>query len=236
MSSDPTSKDFLKHVKKLVDPGSEGEWTEDDTLYLFQAFMRTGGKGVEAVFAPIANGSRYAERMQLLFSASNARTQRTMAEGAIPGYFHTDAKCTDPGPAELQALAAIGRQYVKNLKELAKASDDDELLGALKLIQGVKFVKARPTNFGVEDRDAQDLIHESIGGCIDEWESSSSSPVLVLGEAYYSIANRYELGYFFRWPLFEEQCAVDVFQPIFALWKLGASCTFAKETIFIHPL
>ena len=58
-----------------------------DKLYgLFQCFMPEGA-GVEAVFAPLQNGTELQARIMPIYAVTAQRTREAFDQGVAPGYF-----------------------------------------------------------------------------------------------------------------------------------------------------
>ena len=105
-----------------------------DKFYgLFQCFM-PDGVGVEAVFAPLQNGTELQARIMPIYAVTAQQTREAFGRGVAPGYF-----CPPQDPKfDNEALKSLALAHVRNLKIFAEFLGDDELLKMLNEIKSAR--------------------------------------------------------------------------------------------------
>lgn len=227
-----TPNEYLKYLTKTFEPKAKKQWTEDNTIYLFQGFMHDNGGSVHKVFDPLPDSKKYLTRINQLYKISAERTKRLLESGAIPGYFHSEGPKKALSAKEKREITAIGETYIKNLKALAKSTKYKPLQTLMATVDAVVVLGSR-NKFNTVTKNKKDP-HLAYYRISDAMDRLTKDPFIrVLGEAYYSIANDYLLGYYFSWPQFQKQCKTDVFKPVFDMWARGLHSQIVDDTLYI---
>ena len=197
-----------------------------DKLYgLFQCFMPDGA-GLEAVFAPLQNGTELQARIMPIYAVTAQQTREAFDQGVAPGYFcpPQDAKFDE------EALKSLALAYVRNLKIFAEFLGNDELL---KMLGEIKSARVQ---------ESFDLAHHEEGlACavyeaITEWMIDApklDAKLWVLGEAYYSIDCDYLLSAYLQYPNYAQRPQEDFLKPYFELYLAGRQIAFERGEVVV---
>ena len=197
-----------------------------DKLYgLFQCFMPDGA-GVDAVFAPLQNGTELQARIMPIYAVTAQQTREAFGRGMAPGYF-----CPPQDPKfGSEALKSLALAHVRNLKIFAEFLGDDELL---KMLDEIKSARVQ---------ESFDLAHHEDGlACavyeaITEWMIDApklDTKLWVLGEAYYSINCDYLLSAYLQYPNYAQRPQEDFLKPYFELYLAGRQITFERGEVVV---
>jgi hypothetical protein len=191
----------------------------DRSFGLFQNY-RPYGNGVEEVFASVPNAGEYVSRLRLAYGA------------AYHEEWYRDAYFVVRSPQRLpdSELAALGMELVSGLRYLASLlaqGGQREFDGYLQWVQQTAF-DGPDRVVSVSNEDA--LVHEAVGDFLNSFYVRGDR-IEQLGEAYYSIACDYWLGWYLQWPYFSARLHRDVFRPYFELWACGCSCCFRGKRL-----
>ena len=128
-----------------------------DKLYgLFQCFMPDDA-GVEAVFAPLQNGTELQARIMPIYSVTAQQTREAFGWGMAPGYFcpPQDLKFDD------EALKSLALAHVRNLKIFAEFLGENELL---KMLGEIKSARVQENfDFGKHEDELANAVYGASG-------------------------------------------------------------------------
>lgn len=184
-------------------------WTKPEQLAgLFQAF-RPSGNGVDAVFTGLPAGEAVLRRMKRVYRATSAawEPQRPILDAFVVE--------RPPRMSEKSVLDLL-RKHRDLAVEISRVTGDGELEATLR---SAALTIARSK--GPDWSELGAWMHE------DRVEFMSSmvpldSPVLLLKEAFYTVAYDAILMYYLMWPLFAHSSPVnEPFEPYFELWRHG---------------
>lgn len=124
---------------------------QDKFYGLFQCFM-PDGVGVEAVFAPLQNGTELQARIMPIYAVTAQQTREAFGRGVAPGYFcpPQDPKFDDEG------LKSLVLAHFRNLKIFAEFIGDDKLL---KMLDEIKSARVQENfDFGKHEDELADAL------------------------------------------------------------------------------
>lgn len=128
-----------------------------DKLYgLFQCFM-PDGVGVEAVFAPLQNGTELQARIMPIYAGTAQQTREAFGWGVAPGYFcpPQDLKFDDEG------LKSLALAHARNLKIFAEFLGKNELL---KMLDEIKSARVQENfDFRGHEDELADVVYGASG-------------------------------------------------------------------------
>ena len=130
-----------------------------DKLYgIFQCFMPDGA-GVDAVFAPLQNGTELQARIMPIYVATAQQTREAFDQGMAPGYF-----CPPQDPKfDDEALKSLALAHVRNLKIFA------EFLGKSELLKMLGEIKSARVQEGFDFAHNKDELAHAVYEAITEW-------------------------------------------------------------------
>jgi hypothetical protein len=186
----------------------------DDLVGLFQYF-RPDGAGVEAVFSGVPFGDAVLERLRRVYQCTARGFDQAEA------YFI-------PRPAfecpEREARLLLSRHFLQ-MSRVAEYMRDRELLAVLSHVVPARVTERAELNQIPNDSPDGwmfDMLTDYLGALKRE-----ESPVSLLRDAFYSVANDIFLRSYLMWPLFERAMpGTDPFHPYFDLWSKGVSYSF----------
>jgi hypothetical protein len=213
----------LAYWKDVAGDTSPVPWVnQEDDLYGFFQRFRPDGRGVARVFQGVKMGDAVLARL-LPFS------QHTKEGAERDAYFVV----RKPQVTNRQELLELMTQYLEKVRQMAVAADVRglrELVTLLGSIQiEIKQGEAPPHPVSPEPSFA--LIYDTL---IDWFGSLEPVPsdVLLLEEAFYSMACEYPLAWYIMWPLYRESTAIqDPFAPYFQLWIRRAEFRFTNREL-----
>ena len=197
-----------------------------DKLYgLFQCFMPEGA-GVEAVFAPLQNGTELQARIMPIYAVTAQQTREAFDQGMAPGYFcpPQDTKFDE------EVLKSLALAHVRNLKIFAEFLGNDELL---KMLNEIKSARVQES---FDFREYEDELAGAVYEAITEWMIDASkldTKLWVLGEAYYSIDCDYLLSAYLQYPNYAQRPQEDFLKPYFELYLAGRQIAFECGEIVV---
>lgn len=181
---------------------------------LFQSF-RPDGNGLESVMAKVQGGEEVFSRALQVYAASSGAYRPGQA------YFHVS-----PGRVRGEDALSLARGHLRALEKLVQ--DDVELV---ELLRGVS-VEYAPDLSCLQRLDGDDdpsvwifdAVSDALADAVDQ-----SSPLVVLRDAAYAIANNIYVAGFVLWPLYESLGPEDPLAPCFELWAAGLEVRFLEE-------
>lgn len=186
---------------------------------LFQAFRPDGG-GLESVLAKIPGGDLVFRRVRRVYGAS--------AGSFLPGQacFQVAVGRVRGGDA-----VSVAREHLQALEGVLQA--DDELVELLREVS-VEYVpdlsRVRALD-GDDDPSAWlfDAVSDVLLDAVDR-----SSPLAVLRDAVFAIANNVYVAGFVLWPLYASQLGPeDALAPCFELWAAGLEVRFLEQRMCV---
>ncbi|MCP3776284.1 hypothetical protein NLX71_23795 [Paenibacillus sp. MZ04-78.2] len=186
------------------------------------------GEGVEAIFAPLANGEAYLKRLAPIYDMLDPEDFKG---DSVPGYFN--GKSTSVSEDELRGY---GEQLITGMKQLMEEHADVEgTAEAASYLAGVHQIVILPREEIGQYREKYDpiLLHEILFEIVSE-HKNLDEPVQILSEAYYSIACDYWISYYLQWHRFD--LPGDPLAPYFELYRLGYNLVFSGSNLYIWKL
>jgi len=213
---------LLEKWQKLVDPNPTKPWTDKENLLGYFSNFRPNGDRVDEVFKDHLFGNQILLRLQSIYEATKH------AKIGQFGYFLVE----DPPKISNNELLELVHKYVKNVQELTKLAGEP-VYKIIKKLTNINFPQEHDQN------EESDVDTEIIEGVYDYLiYKRTESPLLLLRDGYYSIANDFFLAFWVSWPLYESNVPiVDPFEPYFELWKHGYQVNFDdnERDINIRP-
>lgn len=198
---------------------------QDKFYGLFQCFMPEG-VGVEAVFAPLQNGTELQARIMPIYAVTAQQTREAFDQDVAPGYF-----CPPQDPKfDDEALKSLALAYVRNLKIFA------EFLGKSGLLKMLEQIKSARMQEGFDFAHSKDELADAVYEAITEWMIDSPKldmKLWVLGEAYYSINCDYLLPVYLQYPNYAQRPQEDFLKPYFELYLAGRQITFERGEVVV---
>ena len=184
------------------------------------------GADIEAVFAPLQNGTELQARIMPIYAVTAQQTREAFDQGVAPGYF-----CSPQGPKfDDEALKSLALAYVRNLKIFAEFIGDD---GLLEMLGEIKSARAQE---GFDFAHNKDELADAVYEAITEWMIDTpklDAKLWVLGEAYYSINCDYLLPAYLQYPNYAQRPQGDFLKPYFELYLAGRQITFERGEIVV---
>ncbi|MCR9165989.1 MAG: hypothetical protein NXI35_35305 [bacterium] len=188
---------------------------------LFQKF-RPHGHGLETVMAKVQGGDDVLARALQVYAAS--------ADAYRPGQAYFEVT---PGRVRGEDALSLARGHLRTLEGLVQA--DDELVELLRDVS-VEYVSDL-ARFEVLDGDDDpsvwlfDAVSDVLLDAVDR-----SSPLAVLRDAAFAIANNIYIAGFVLAPLYAGLGPEDLLTPCFELWAAGLEIRFlAPERGVVGP-
>jgi len=183
---------------------------------LFQDF-RPDGAGVEKVFEAMPFGDEVLNRVKGIYECTSAGFKKTDV------YFIPRPLSACPEPEARKLIAA----HFTQLRQIALDAEEAEISD---LLDNTTLTRV-PT---LKEIDRQSLTDESPEAWIYDmitdyfWAlTPQPSPLLLLRDAMYGIANDIFLRNFLLWPMYEKNAPhPDPFRPYYNLWCRGISYAF----------
>ena len=188
-----------------------------DLIGLFQYF-RPDGIGVESIFAGQPFGEAILARVLRCYECTRADQNAYF----IP---RPQVACDDS-----EAIRLL-RQHFLEMSELAAQKHDSELVQTLTDVSPLRVTSLADLQqipFGDDSPEGwlYDMVTDFVGSLVPQ-----ESPLILLDDAMYSIANDTFVQNFLLWPLYAQSMpARDPFQPAFELWTKGVSHSFRSPT------
>lgn len=182
---------------------------------LFQTFRPTG-HGLATVMKEVRGGDDVLARALQVYAAS--------ADAYHPGqaYFETSS-----GRVRGEDALSLARGHLRTLEGLVQG--DDELVELLRevSVEYVSDFSEVETLDGDDDPSVWlfDAVSDVLLDAVDR-----SSPLAVLRDAAFGIANNIYLAGFVLWPLYASLGLEDPFAPCFELWAAGLEIRFLEQT------
>ena len=181
---------------------------------LFQAF-RPDGDGLSSVMKELRGGDEVLKRLFQIYAAS--------ADAFRPGQAYFEVS---PGRVHGEDASSIARRHLQGLEVLLQG--DDELLELLRDVSVAyeSDLSGAPVLEGDDDPSVWlfDAVSDVLLDAMDR-----SSPLVVLRDAAFSIANDVYLAAFVLWPLYTSLGPADPLAPSFELWAAGLEVRFFDE-------
>lgn len=197
----------LREWAQLANIPSETVSEQGDLIGFFQNF-RPYGERLESVFAEHVLGQEVMDRVKECFSAT--------ANGENDAYF-----IPRRSESAVDEASALLKAHFKDLVSIAKSMKDQELVDILfsvplRQVQVQEFNAIRPTD---------DTPDGWIFDMITDYTTTLTpveTPLLLLKDAVYSIANDKLLQQYILWPIYRESSLlVDPYRSYFAVWSMG---------------
>lgn len=210
--------------KSLCNVNVAKPWTTEEDLFAYFKLFRPDGEGVERVFEGINRGDEVLARLMPFYEWT-----RDSVEHA---YFIVQSPLTTTH-SELLAIMSL---YFEKIRQIAVEFEEKKLAALVESIQIEARQEKAPPHPAVPEPNLF-YVHEMVG----DWFRSlkpSPSDVILLEEAFYSLAGSYELARYLMWPIYRDATPIDdPFAPAFQLWIRGADFRFAssKQVIVYAP-
>ncbi|MFB6364181.1 hypothetical protein ACFCP7_08970 [Paenibacillus elgii] len=217
-------QEYGRYLLGLIDEEATDVEIEEDAFYgYFQIFMPSG-EGVEAVFAPLANGEAYLKRLAPIYDMLDPEDFKG---DSVPGYFNGKS-----GSVSEDVLRGYGEQLITGMKQLMEEhADVDGIAEAISYLAGVHQIVILPRGEIGQYREKYDpILHEILFEIVSE-HKNLDEPVQILSEAYYSIACDYWISYYLQWHRFD--LAGDPLAPYFELYRMGYNLVFSGSNLYI---
>ncbi len=208
-------------LRAAGDPGvtdfEKIEFKDEDQFYGYFGCFRPEGKGVESVFAGVVGGDEVVQRLRKVYAATNESYGSAM-------YFVV----RKPFPATHQEVEDLTRKHLERVRLIAEAFGNSELV-KLSASDPVIEIKCEhrpngPRDYNSPETLVYDVVCDWFGGI-----HAVESEILLLREAFYSMACDYYIADYVMWPLYRHGTEVDeAFEPYFELWRRGAQPFFGK--------
>ncbi len=201
----------------------EEAWKADDPEVppFFLHSFRPSGEGLEDVFRGVAQGEEILERLMEVY--------RIAGEG--DGMYFQVRK---PAVASRSQLVSLAEQHLARMTEIVReypAKGWQDVLAPLveRKIQ-VDVVQAQDPDKG-RSEDLNAALYEVTCDYVRRLEAAPSDALLLRNALYY-IACRYDLAHHVLWPLYRSATPVrEPFQPSYQLWTLGAELWFEEPNL-----
>jgi hypothetical protein len=206
--------ELVAHWGEIV--GISGASEPSDLVGLFQ-FFRPEGAGVEAIFDGLPFGDAVLDRLRRCYEC----TARGF-DASQPYFIPTpEVPCADSRAQELLV------SHFSEMSQLAQQKQDVELVELLSAVRPQRVesaaeLTALPVNDDSPDSWIYELVTDYIGSL-----PRPESPILLLRDAIYAMANDIFLRSYLLWPLYADAARRrDPFQAYFDLWSSGVSYSF----------
>ncbi|WP_206108231.1 hypothetical protein [Paludisphaera soli] len=211
---------LLARWKALTGDDSPNPWTFDHLAGFFQNF-RPLGAGLAHAFEGVAGADEILPRLLEVFRAT--------AEGwsGVDGTYDAYFLVRRPPPLAPPHAIELLRRHLENVKAMAVALGRHDLTAILDPAPPVTVAAGEPPR--PPGHDAETMIYEVVGDYMGSL-SPRESPMLRMGEAFWTIACDPNLGYHILWPLYRDSGSIEEpFAPYFELWKHGAAYRFTDD-------
>jgi len=191
-----------------------------DLIGLFQYF-RPDGIGVESIFAGQPFGEAILARVRRCYECT-----RSGFVDRNPYFIPRPRVACD----DSEAIRLL-RLHFLEMSKLATDRHDSELVQILMdasplRVTSLADLQQIPFSDDSPEGWLYDLVTDFVGSLVPQ-----ESPLILLDDAIYSIANDIFVQNFLLWPLYAQSLpARDPFQPAFELWTKGVSHSFRSPT------
>jgi hypothetical protein len=194
-----------------------GAREQHDLAGLFQAF-RPDGKGVERLFEGSSLGQQILKRLTRLYAATAPSYRPSDA------YFVPRVATCDEATALLWASG-----HVASMREIAAARGDESLAKVLDSAAPRVIRGQRPTSSPMDRDSPAAWMYEAVTDYLRAIQPVASE-LLLLKEAFYSIANDCYIQGYLMWPLYASSASHhEPFAEYFELWCAGGALDFPAE-------
>jgi hypothetical protein len=191
-----------------------------DLIGLFQYF-RPDGIGIESIFAGQPFGEAILARVRRCYEC----TRTAFVDRNLYFIPRPQVACDDSEAIRLLRL------HFLEMSKLATHRHDSELVQILTDVSPLRVTSRTdlqqiPISDDSPEGWLYDLVTDFVGSLVPQ-----ESPLILLRDAMYSIANNIFVKNFLLWPLYVQSFpAGDPFQPAFELWCRGVSHSFRTPT------
>ncbi len=206
--------DFFERCRQIVGYESDQPWTEASNLLGFFAAFEVGDVRLAQVFAGFPEAPALINRLNQLYGVCGGRRSQPF------GYFSPN-QGELAAPERLRCLALMHCQSMNAL--LVKEEDNPFNTHAYDVVRFVGRLSEPPQT------DVDTLVYDGVSDVLIE-HARHDYALFGLDDAYYSLANDYDLAYWASWPLYRASVGLDdPFEAFFQLWRQGISVSFNDE-------
>jgi hypothetical protein len=194
-----------------------GAREEHDLAGLFQAF-RPAGEGVERLFDGSPLGQRILSRLNRMYAAT------APSYGPGDAYFVPRVATCDEATALLWAS-----DHIASMRDIAAARGDESLAKVLDSAAPRVIRGQQPTSTQMDRDSPAARMYEAVTDYLRSIQPAASE-LLLLKEAFYSIANDCYIQGYLMWPLYASSASHhEPFAAYFELWCAGGGLDFPTE-------
>ena len=206
-----TQQEYAQYLGKLVGIKIDSDIDLEEQFFgYFQEFMPYGDN-LEKVFEPLPCGAELYERIKPIFKATQSDFLAAQKENCTPMYF------IPPKSDSTSELYALAESLLIGLIDFAKFIKAKELQKLLSKITNIEISQNQEQDF---DNEANIELYEVLSIWLID-NTDYDSLILLLQEAYYSVANDYFLSAYLQYPVLIQKPNSDFLKPYFEIWKVG---------------
>jgi hypothetical protein len=220
-------------INRLAEEEDHWKAASDEVPPSFFHYFRPLGKGLDEVFQDVAYGEEIFARLKEVYDVAG--------DGQHGDRYDMYFIVRKPRIVTQGQLILLAEQHLERMAELVCQYDEaakswGDILKPLKERSiSVCVTQSSPPKQSPTDYENLNAALYEVTGDFVRGLTPVKSDALLLRDALYYIACRYELVFYVIWPLYRNATTLkEPFRPWFQLWKLGADLQFEENTCRVY--